>query len=51
MATYADGTLDHIPPMLNPSEKEHILVVQDESIFHTNEYCWQSWLAQDQQLI
>jgi hypothetical protein len=38
MATYADGTLDQIPPMLNPGEKEHVLIMQDESVFHTNEY-------------
>ena len=51
MAAYADGTLDRISLMLNPSEKEHILVVQDESIFHTNEYRRRSWLGQDQQPI
>ena len=51
MASYADGTLDRIPPTLNPGEKEHVLVVQDESIFHTNEYCRRSWLGQDQQPI
>jgi hypothetical protein len=39
MASYADGTLDRIPPTLNPGEKEHVLVVQDESIFHTNCHC------------
>jgi hypothetical protein len=42
MATYEDETLDHIPPTLLPGEKEHVLVFQDESIFHTNEYYWQS---------
>ena len=51
MAAYADGTLDRISLMLNPSEKEHILVVQDESIFHTNEYRRRSWLGQNQQPI
>jgi hypothetical protein len=51
MASYADGTLDRIPPTLNPGEKEHVLVVQDESIFHTNEYRRRSWLGQDQQPI
>src|ERR1700679_2813706 len=51
MASYTDGTLDRIPPTLNPEEKEHVLVVQDESIFHTNEYRRRSWLGQDQQLI
>ena len=47
MATYAEKTLDRIPPMLNPREKEHVLVMQDESIFHTNEYRRRSWLTQD----
>jgi hypothetical protein len=51
MATYAEKTLDRIPPMLNPGEKEHVLVMQDKSIFHTNEYRRRSWLAQDQQPI
>jgi len=51
MATYADQTLDRTPPTLNAREKEHVLVMQDESIFHTNEYHRRSWLAQDQQLI
>ena len=51
MATYADETLDRIPPMLKPGEKEHVLVTQDECVFHTNEYRRRSWLAQDQQPI
>src|SRR6266849_2461683 len=51
MASYADGTLDRTPPTLNPGEKEHILIMQDESVFHTNEYHRQSWLAEDQQPI
>jgi hypothetical protein len=38
MATYADKTLDRIAPMLKLREKEHVLVTQDESVFHTNEY-------------
>jgi hypothetical protein len=38
MATYDDQTLEPIPPMLQPGEKEHVLVVQDETVFHTNEY-------------
>jgi hypothetical protein len=48
IATYKDEMLDHIPPMLPLGEKEHVLVFQDKSIFYTNEYCWQLWLAQDQ---
>jgi hypothetical protein len=51
MATYDNETLDRIPPNLQPREKEHVLVVQDETVFHTNEYCRRSWLAQDQQPI
>ena len=51
MATYADRTLDRTPPTLNAGEREHVLVMQDESIFHTNEYRRRSWLAQDQQPI
>ena len=35
MATYDNETLDHIPPTLLPGDKEHVLVYQDESIFHT----------------
>ena len=51
MATYDNETLDKIPPKLQPREKEHVLVVQDETVFHTNEYRRRSWLAQDQQPI
>jgi hypothetical protein len=47
MATYEDKMLDHIPPMLLLGEKEHVLVFQDKSIFHTNEYCQRLWLVQD----
>jgi len=51
MSTYDDQTLQWIPPILQPGEKEHVLVMQDETVFHTNEYHRQVWLAQDQQLI
>jgi len=51
MAAYDDQTLDRIPPTLLPGEREHVLVFQDESIFHTNEYRRRSWLAEDQQAI
>ena len=51
MATYAEKTLNRIPSKLNPGEKELVLVVQDESIFHANKYPQRSWLAQDQQPI
>ena len=51
MATYDDISLDHIPPMLQAGEREHVLIMQDEPIFHTNEYRRWMWLAQDQQAI
>ena len=51
MATYDDGTLDRIPPNLRSGEREHVIVFQDETIFHTNEYRRRSWLARDQQPI
>ena len=51
MASYTDDMLDRIPPTLQPGEKEHVLIVQDETVFHTNEYRRHTWLAQDQQLI
>jgi hypothetical protein len=51
MATYDDQALSRIPPTLLLDDKEYVLVFQDETIFHTNEYCWQSWLIQDQQAI
>ena len=51
MASYGDVSLECIPPALHPGEKEHILIVQDESVFHTNEYCRRAWLMHDQQPI
>jgi hypothetical protein len=51
MATYDDVTLDRCLPVPRPGDKEHVLVMQDESIFHTNESRWHAWLAQDQQPI
>ena len=51
MASYTDDTLEHILPKLLPGEKEHVLIMQDETVFHTNEYCRHTWLTQDQQLI
>jgi hypothetical protein len=35
--------------MLPLGDKEHVLILQDETIFHTNEYRRRSWLAGDQQ--
>jgi len=51
MASYDDMTLKHNPPILLPDKKEHVLIMQDESIFHTNKYCWHSWATGDQQPI
>jgi hypothetical protein len=51
MASYTDDTLERIPPKLLPEEKEHVLIMQDETVFHTNEYRRCAWLAQDQQPI
>lgn len=51
MATYDDVSLDRISPSLQPGEKEHVLIMQDETIFHTNEYRRRMWLTQDQQPI
>jgi hypothetical protein len=51
MADYDDSMLDRIPPRLLPGEKEHILVVQDETVFHTNEYRRCMWLMGDHQPI
>ena len=48
MATYDDTSLNRIPPMLQPGEKEHVLIMQDETIFHTNKYRRRMWLTQDQ---
>ena len=51
MASYTDDTLERIPPTLLPGEKEHVLIMQDKTVFHTNEYRRRTWLAQDQQPI
>jgi hypothetical protein len=51
MVTYDDKTLECIPPVLQRGEKEHVLVIQNETVFHTNEYHWHVWLADDQQPI
>ena len=51
MVAYDDKTLDRIPPTLQPGEKEHVLVMQDETIFHTNKYRRHMWLTCDQQPI
>lgn len=51
MCAYDDNTLAPIPPTLAPGEKEHVVVYQDESIFHTNEYRRRQWLLSDQQAL
>ena len=51
MASYYNETLKCIPLMLPLGEKEHVLIMQDETVFHTNEYCRCAWLADDQQPI
>lgn len=42
---------EHIPPTLLPEDKEHIFIVQDETVFHTNEYRRHMWLKNGQQPI
>jgi hypothetical protein len=49
MTKYDNETLVPIPPSLTPDEQEHVLITQDESIFHTNEYQRRSWLCGDEQ--
>jgi hypothetical protein len=51
MASYKDKIVECIPPTLLPGEKEHVLTVQDETVFHTNEYHQCMWLMHDQQPI
>ena len=49
MSKYDDETMEPIPPVLAPGEKEHVLLGQDECIFHTNDSCRQQWLKNGQQ--
>jgi hypothetical protein len=49
MSSYDDATLEHIQPTLRQGEQEHVFIVQDETVFHTNEYRRRVWLAEDQQ--
>lgn len=51
MATYDEDMLERIPPILLPGEREHVVMFQDESAFHTNEYRRREWLAKNQQAI
>ena len=49
MCKYDDKTMEPIPPVLAPGEKEHILLPQDESIVHTNDGSQRQWLKNGQQ--
>jgi hypothetical protein len=51
MASYDDSTLNCIVPRLLTGERKHIFVVQDETVFHTNEYRQHMWLTSNQQPI
>lgn len=51
MCKYDDITLEHTPPVLAPGEREHVLVCQDESIFHVNDQHWAMWLADGQAVL
>jgi hypothetical protein len=37
MCKYDDVTMEPIPPILGPGEKEHVLLPQDECIVSTND--------------
>jgi hypothetical protein len=41
--------MEPIPPTLAPSEKEHMLVPQDECLVNTNDSPRHQWLKADQQ--
>lgn len=41
--------MEPIPPILRDDQKEHIFVVQDESIFHANDQKRELWLSKGQQ--
>ena len=49
MCTYDDEKLEPIPPNLQDGQKEHILIVQDESIFHANDLKRDLWLREGEQ--
>jgi hypothetical protein len=49
MSSYDDATLECIQPTLQQEEQEHVFIVQDETVFHTNKYRRHVWLAEDQQ--
>lgn len=49
MTQYDDEMLQPIPPVLAPGEKEHMLLPQDETSFHTNDKPRNAWLKDGQQ--
>jgi hypothetical protein len=51
MSTYDDKSLARIPPKLDTGEKEHVLITQDECIFHVNESRRRAWLLEHEQSI
>lgn len=48
MCTYDEDTLAPSPFQPPPGEREHILVVQDESVFHVNDQSRSAWLSKDE---
>lgn len=48
MCSYNEETLEPLPLPLPEGKKEHILIVQDESIFHVNDQQRSIWLGADQ---
>jgi len=40
MAKYEDKSMERIPPILGPNEKEIILIMHDECIFYSNDGKW-----------
>jgi len=49
MYKYDDETLEPIPPILRPGEKEYILLAHDECTINTNDHARRVWLKDNQQ--
>jgi len=49
MCKYDDETLEPIPPILRPGEKEYILLAHDECTVSTNDHARRVWLKDNQQ--
>lgn len=47
MCSYNEETLEPLPFLPPKGKKEHILIMQDESIFHVNDQQWSIWLSAD----